>query len=83
MDADAIVANLKACFRRTIKKIVLKRSRCKTQPVSRHFGVKRVRCRNIKDHSALHAFMEGSNDAEEPGWTSDLREDFEKAVPAD
>ena len=27
--------------------------------------------------------MEGSDDAEEPGWTSDLGENLEKTLPAD
>ena len=46
------------------------------------FDVKRVRCRAVKDHGALHVHLEGSDDAEEPGWTSDFGEDLEKVVPA-
>ena len=37
----------------------------------------------VKDHCAFHVFVEGSDDAEKFGWTSNLGKDLEDAIPTD
>ena len=37
----------------------------------------------VKDHCTLHVIVKRSDEAEQPGWTSDLGEDFKEAIPAD
>ena len=37
----------------------------------------------VKDDGAFHVFVEGSDDAEKFGWTSDLGKDLEEAAPTD
>ena len=40
-------------------------------------------CWAVKDHGAFHVFVEGSDDAEKSGWTSNLGKDLEEAIPTD
>ena len=37
----------------------------------------------VKENCTPHVIMKRSDKAEQPGWTSDLGEDFKEAIPAD
>ena len=73
------IADSKACFWRMAKKILAK-SALGRSPVSRRLGCQQgtISNRHVKGYSTLHVPEKGSNNADEPGWTSDLGEDLEE-----
>ena len=47
------------------------------------FDVEGVWSWAVKDHCTLHVIVKWPDEAEQPGWTSDLGEDFKEAIPAE
>ena len=71
------------CFSITAKNIP-ERVGARTQPCFTPLRMlKAADAEPSKSNGAFHVFVEGSDDAEKFGWTSDRGKDLEEAIPTD